>query len=664
MEEQKFKKESFWSLLQSNKITIPIIQRSYTQGGRGVPGQKDEAKNKGVLFLHRLLEALLDDNPIELDFIYGSLAGNALQPLDGQQRLTTLFLLHWYIAQKEKKLTEDAIKILQRFSYETRISSRYFCEALCQFSLNDYCDDNIVETIKNQPWFILSWANDPSVLSMFGMLEEIDKRLRGEKSALWEKITQPQKSTPITFFYTPLESFNLTDDLYIKMNARGKQLTGFENAKAAFNKRIDEEGWDNDKKSPQEKFGHKIDTLWTDLFWKFRNKENKIDMFLLRFISASLVCCYAQGNNHEHAQKLFDYPLEVSPDYLNSESYSYLYNCFEVFNRNEITDHGAIQFDIVFWFGRQQPYTNLRALFELFISKEDASANKSITWQERVVFYGLYLYLKNNDIINIDKLADWLIFIRNLITNGTVDSFDTFRSAQNRLVELNGGTTDIYAYLFEQPDSILGGFSQNQMREEMQKAKIYKNSPEAKKILQELENHRFCRGKLEFILYCLEITDSVADIEKLKKLQTVIFANFKEDNLSNKFKRAMFTIDDFYIEAGWGWCGALGEHKYYIISTIEDLREYYAFGHKKRENLKEILLKLLDKSSDEIIISFKKQDNMPNWKWRIITESELLDEHCNSKHFTIPYDDEAKHCYLLMVRNPWEGHNDHYFLVE
>ncbi|MDR3114009.1 MAG: hypothetical protein LBU25_00635 [Treponema sp.] len=124
----------------------------------------------------------------------------------------------------------------------------------------------------------------------------------------------------------------------------------------------------------------------------------------------------------------------------------------------------------------------------------------------------------------------------------------------------------------------------------------------------------------------------------------------------------MFTIDDFWIDAGW--CGALGEHKYYIISTVEDIIENYAFNHKKRDKLKEILLKLFDKSGDDIIASFKKPNDMPNWKWRLITESQLLDEHCRSKHFTVPYGNEAKHCYLLLVRNPWIGYDYHYFLVE
>lgn len=50
--EEKFTKETFWSLLSKpdiENLTIPIIQRSYTQGGRVVGGQSDdgiEAKGK------------------------------------------------------------------------------------------------------------------------------------------------------------------------------------------------------------------------------------------------------------------------------------------------------------------------------------------------------------------------------------------------------------------------------------------------------------------------------------------------------------------------------------------------------------------------------------------------------------------------------------------
>ena len=35
---------------------------------------------------------------IKLDFIYGATHSGVMTPLDGQQRLTTLWLLHWFVA--------------------------------------------------------------------------------------------------------------------------------------------------------------------------------------------------------------------------------------------------------------------------------------------------------------------------------------------------------------------------------------------------------------------------------------------------------------------------------------------------------------------------------------------------------------------------------------
>ena len=77
-----------------------------------------------INFLNALFKSLNKSEPIKLDFIYGSFKGGAFQPLDGQQRLTTLFLLHWYAAIKGETLNKENIAILMKFSYETRISSR------------------------------------------------------------------------------------------------------------------------------------------------------------------------------------------------------------------------------------------------------------------------------------------------------------------------------------------------------------------------------------------------------------------------------------------------------------------------------------------------------------------------------------------------------------
>ncbi|MEZ4879292.1 MAG: DUF262 domain-containing protein [Chitinophagales bacterium] len=79
-----------------SKVEIPIIQRDYAQGRE----REEELREN---FLKFLLEAV-NGTPKELDFVYGSVKDKIFQPLDGQQRLTTLFLLHWFIAVKEKQV--------------------------------------------------------------------------------------------------------------------------------------------------------------------------------------------------------------------------------------------------------------------------------------------------------------------------------------------------------------------------------------------------------------------------------------------------------------------------------------------------------------------------------------------------------------------------------
>lgn len=57
---------SFWSLLASKKIVIPIIQRDYAQGRIG----KEYLRER---FLGQLFAALQGDaKPLVLDFVYGS----------------------------------------------------------------------------------------------------------------------------------------------------------------------------------------------------------------------------------------------------------------------------------------------------------------------------------------------------------------------------------------------------------------------------------------------------------------------------------------------------------------------------------------------------------------------------------------------------------------
>ena len=98
------------------KIIIPKIQRSYAQG------RKEEVQvREGIL--QELFTTLKEGRDIELNFIYGSLKENGnYELLDGQQRITTLFLLHLYVYLQEKGALPSWFK--NCLTYETRNSSR------------------------------------------------------------------------------------------------------------------------------------------------------------------------------------------------------------------------------------------------------------------------------------------------------------------------------------------------------------------------------------------------------------------------------------------------------------------------------------------------------------------------------------------------------------
>lgn len=315
-------KTSFWNFIKNNRIEIPIIQRDYAQGRVG----KEYLRKS---FLGDLKKALDNEPPfrdteMKLDFVYGSIESGNLNPLDGQQRLTTLWLLHWYIALRAGLLYR-ACPILSKFSYETRISSREFCEKLCEpENFDSYSvDKSIVDYITNQTWFYSSWKQDPTIQAMLRMLsgtsisdkngddiidgiEEIFHCTRQpEFNKYWWNLCS--EKSPIKFYQLALNDFGLSDDLYIKMNARGKQLTAFENFKAnliGYLRMQDEDEQINNNShnrwkvllNPTDGIPILMDTLWTDVFWKNKSvgilyengnikNANKIDEIYFAFIN-------------------------------------------------------------------------------------------------------------------------------------------------------------------------------------------------------------------------------------------------------------------------------------------------------------------------------------------------------------------------------------------
>lgn len=78
-------------------------------------------------FIKDIYNCIINKTRLNLDFVYGATNGKRFIPLDGQQRLTTLFLLHLYLDGLRGEQNE---KLNFFFTYETRDSSRLFCEKI------------------------------------------------------------------------------------------------------------------------------------------------------------------------------------------------------------------------------------------------------------------------------------------------------------------------------------------------------------------------------------------------------------------------------------------------------------------------------------------------------------------------------------------------------
>ncbi len=254
---------NLFALLSRYRVIIPGIQRHYVQGAN-----KPEAKSIRENFINEIFDVIEEKGKrLNLHFIYGPIntdGEDSFVPVDGQQRLTTLWLIARYATEKvlEESSREDILALLARFSYADRIHATRFCQALSSVDSRWNISNNPMTDITSQPWFWDYWTEDETVSSMLRMLSTIHE--------VWEK--RKPNSCQVLEALAERISFelkidNFGDDIYMKMNARGLQLTQWENFKCKF---ADELG--NFGEACKQNWDKEIEKLSNDFF------ENKPEL--------------------------------------------------------------------------------------------------------------------------------------------------------------------------------------------------------------------------------------------------------------------------------------------------------------------------------------------------------------------------------------------------
>lgn len=493
------------------KIEIPIIQRNYVQGN-------DKTIRRH--FVKYLVKALTQQSPVELDFVYGAerqdtqltdncapnncapQVGKVLIPLDGQQRLTTLWLLHGYLLAFEQvnnnpeqlspEERETQCQLLARFVYETRQSAKDFCGYWLQEVTQRACQelvDKPSEYLRNCAWFDPEWEKEGTVTAMLGMLDEV-----ATKHAELQEVPFSRLDC-IRFYYLPIEKFGLSNELYIRMNARGEQLTSFEHFKSSFYKVIQDH-------SSLSAIKEKMEYDWVDALWQYRPKDTHVtDHPFMKCLSFATEVLHIKGydkGTEDNIESVYKAPKAVT--YLEQTL-----DCVENLK--------GIQYDNLL------KDKNAKTFQEILARMLTIGTNDDV---ERILLYTAIAYVQHHNTIN--GIVPLLRVVRNLSTNTVKQKIDSTKiyPSLDELVKV----PNIYDYLAHLQGDI-SGFSDTQLEEEKAKAQLRLARPEVNVLLDEIED--FFSGKV-FNLLC-EVAETATLNEWVEQPQRIDL-----DTLQRTFK--------------------------------------------------------------------------------------------------------------------------------
>ena len=439
------------SLLENYRVVIPLIQRDYAQGRKDK--RTTEVRKK---LLQDINTALLDTNvgPLDLNFIYGKSINGKFIPLDGQQRLTTLFLVYLFAYRNN-----DECDFLGNFSYKTRKSSTQFFKSLFENRKNIFTEtESSSEIITDQPWFADSWQLDPTVQGALKTLDDISDSF--DYGFDYVSVLSDSNNQKLVFNFLDIDKLGSEDELYIKLNSRGRPLTDFENFKARLIDRI--------KKIDshlEREFSQNIDTKWTDVIWNI--DKNAFDTNFLNLFEIVLI------NNLDSLDysKRDNWTLEIDFETVEISHIKIIVSVLDFLSQNKVPEVSSIL--------------------------EGSIVDKKL--KDRVYFHVISTFLEHHGDSLDTSYKNWYRIFRNLINNSVIDSQESYERAIKGINEQIEHTSDLLEYLAE--GNRINGFSIDQVDEEIEKAKLITADDSYREIIEVAENHPYFDGQIRSCFY-------------------------------------------------------------------------------------------------------------------------------------------------------------------
>lgn len=582
---------SFWELLDRHHIRIPEIQRDYVQGRDDL--QATLARHEMLGDIREHLEHRETMDPMSLNFIYGEVDERRdgktdanCYPLDGQQRLTTLYVLHWlafvnYLSAKvfngedmeSCPELDTYAKRLSKFSYMTRPTSTDFFDVLsdsekmaevAEWLSFRRASEKFSDYLKNKNWFRPDFNFDPTIQSVLVVLDELDGMRFLTDPKIWESLIG--EDCPIVFEWLDIRNVGNGDDLYIKMNGRGRQLSDFENLKAELEGRaqqmLDEDAYCS--------FVENFDQKWMDYFWNLgaTNGIHDREHYDVRFMN--LLNWYLWN------QWAVNIPeTSITTSYTGSKGVSLSdtrYRELAVYDMDMPEGHStcdadalnrlALLLNAVTATDAQTPV--LTGGVRQIVNEVSDTDAKKVNTDKRMMLEVAVAYLAGMDALgqepSDESWSSWIRVFGHLSKAAAMwhgyDNLGLYANAVKAVEQCVAHAADLTAHLGTFPD--ISGFTPtDQMQEEQLKAKLRMiDEPDWGTRLARAESIPYFEGKIGFLFDFIGLSgestseeihnqDTLEQFDSYVSLFEILYPDQLDTNLLIELRKALLTQGDF-----------------------------------------------------------------------------------------------------------------------
>lgn len=608
----EIQRDYVWQEDNVKKLLISIKENSERQNSNS-QGVNDDLLNQlapeAKVAVMRALEE--SKNYCNVGFIYAyfdvDLAGRFML-IDGQQRMTTLFLLMLCLSVKENKQDQFRRAYFKdgflKFDYKVREASHDFILNFVEHILSG----NDFNAVIDQFWYFSEYGQDVTIQSVLRNYKIIYDFLNSND------LTLQYVEEYIEFWYFDTNKSKQGEELYIYMNSRGESVSAGESIKATLLKGL----------SDQEKhdWGSKWEK-WQNLFWKYRKENNNADRGLEEFLRWIKIIELTKIDNKKSIESKVETIRNIK-------------------EKSKIAVDGLSLPVIESYFNALS--TALKFKDELKINSDWLTG--SFAAIDYLKLLPTLMYAEKYFECDIKDIHRFARFFQNISRFASLSKnpFESLASTINLTQQfLEANYTDVTSLIdLKEKNS----YESILTSEEISKLTIYKQSEENLRTEIETafwaaEDYKLCDGRVWFIWFCMdyEASTQTFDRQTLNNF-TFIFTNFKSlfNSVNDLLRRTLLTKGDYSV---WdGRTATLEGHRYSFINTDSVWRRQLTSG-KIAEPYKLLInefgsIKKQQPSSSKdtilgkIITEYISTATKKNWIYYFVKETNVL-AYCEQK---------------------------------